>query len=194
MARGPCATALGGQGDARLVGIAPKQGGSRTERLDRLCTGALAQHRDQFAAPVAVGRGEADLDQLVVVERLFQFPDDRVRQAALSEPDDGLAAMGLSTQEGDLGPTEHGVSRVADGRASLAREVEAALAAIKRELAAILLVALVGAPFVISGMDGLRATIVLGGYGLGAGLWIHVRARGLMLALRRTRAPDSDGS
>ena len=177
-----------GEGDARLVGIAPEQRGSGAERLDRFRAGAFAQHRDQLPPPLPVGRSEADLDQFVVVQGLLQLPDDGVGEAALPEPHDGLAAMGLSTQEGDLGPAEHEASRVAERRASLAREVDATLAAIKCEVAAILVVALVGAPFVIGWLDGVRAAVVLGGYGLGAGLWIHVRVRGLLLALRRARA------
>jgi hypothetical protein len=101
--------------------------------------------------------------------------------------------MGLGPQKGDLGTTEHGTARADERGKSLARGVEATLAAIKRELAAVLVVGLIGAPLVMTGLEGVREAFVLGGYGLGALLWVHVRVRGLRLALRRARRGPASG-
>ena len=98
--------------------------------------------------------------------------------------------MGLSPEEADLGTAEHRDDRSAEGGASLARDAHAALASIKRELAAIVLFALIGAPLVMYWLDGARELAVLGAYGVGAGLWVHTRARGLLLALRRARRAE----
>lgn len=93
--------------------------------------------------------------------------------------------MGLRAKKGDLRSAQHGhAPTAAAGAASLARRHEAALAAVKRELAAILLVAAVGAPLVVAWLDGLRELGVLAGYGIGGALWVHVRVRGLLRAAR----------
>ena len=73
------------------------------------------------------------------------------------------------------------------GREILARDTDAALAAIKRELGAIILFGAIAAPLVIHYLEGLRELGVLAGYGLGAALWVHTRARGLLMALRQAR-------
>lgn len=98
--------------------------------------------------------------------------------------------MRLSAKERDLGTAEHAGSHGNDADTSLARELGAAVAAIKRELAAILVVAAIGAPVVLAWLEGLQEVVVLAGYGLGALLWIHARVRGLRLAARRARPPD----
>ena len=69
--------------------------------------------------------------------------------------------------------------------ASLARELAAALAAVKRELAAILLVGLAGIPLASLWLEGLREVLVLAGYGLGGAIWVRVRVRGVLLHARR---------
>ena len=127
----------------------------------------------------------------MVVQGLFQFAHHGVSEPALAEAHDGFAVMGLGPQKGDLGTTEHGIARADDDGRSLARGIEATLAAIKRELAAVLVVGLIGAPLVMTGLEGVREALVLGGYGLGAILWVHVR--GLRLALRRARRDRASG-
>lgn len=103
--------------------------------------------------------------------------------------------MRLRAKKSDLRSAQHeGAPGAAQGRASLARRHEAALAAVKRELAAILLVAAVGGPLVVLWLDGLRELAVLAGYGLGGALWVHVRARGLVHAAVRARQGDGDGA
>jgi len=129
----------------------------------------------------------------MVVQGLFQFAHHGVSEPALAEAHDGFAMMGLGPQKGDLGTTEHGTARANDVNGSLARGVEATLAAIKRELAAVLVVGLIGAPLVMLGLEGAREALVLAGYGLGAILWVHVRVRGLRLALRRARRDPTSG-
>jgi hypothetical protein len=97
---------------------------------------------------------------------------------------------------GDLGTSKHDNGDPREGRRSLARDPGPALAAIKRELAAIIVVALVGAPVVMHYLQGARELAVLGAYGLGAGLWVHARARGLLLARRhglRAAGRDRNG-
>jgi len=103
--------------------------------------------------------------------------------------------MGLRTKIGDLRAGEHDTPPDAAGAgASLARRHEAALAAVKRELAAIVVVGALGAPAVVYWLDGLRELAVLGGYGIGGALWIHARARGLLLAVRQAERASGDGA
>lgn len=102
--------------------------------------------------------------------------------------------MGLRAKRNDPGSARHGrAPAAAAGRGSPARRHEAALAAIKRELAAILLVGVAGAPLVVIWLDGLRELAVLAGYGIGGALWVHVRARGLSHAARARRG-GGDGT
>jgi hypothetical protein len=126
----------------------------------------------------------------MVVERFFEFLDHGVGEPALAEAYNGLAVMGLSPEESDLGTAEHREDRSAESGASLARDADAALASIKRELAAIIIVAVIGAPLVMHWLEGARELAVLGAYGVGAGLWVHTRARGLLLALRQARRAE----
>jgi len=80
----------------------------------------------------------------------------------------------------------------ADGSERLPHALTGALTAIRRELAAIVVVAAVGAPLVMLWLDGARELVVLAGYGLGAILWIHARVRGVRLAARRARCRRGD--
>jgi hypothetical protein len=131
----------------------------------------------------------------VVVQGLFQLLDDRLGEPTLAEAYNRLAAMGLSPEESDLGTAEHRAEQSGENAASLARDADAALASIKRELAAIVVVAVIGAPLVMHWLEGVRELAVLGAYGVGAGLWVHTRARGLLLALRQARrAERRDGA
>jgi len=102
--------------------------------------------------------------------------------------------MSLRTKIGDLRAAEHdGAPGDSAAGASLARDLAEGLAAIKRELAAIVLFALVAFPCVIIWLDGFREIAVLLGYGVGAWAWIRVRAKGVMMAARRRDAEDGDG-
>lgn len=62
-----------------------------------------------------------------------------------------------------------------------------ALAAIKRELAAIVVFGALYAWAVIHWFGGLEEAVLLAGYGVGAALWIRVRGGGLLLSLRHGR-------
>ncbi|MEF8834267.1 MAG: hypothetical protein V5A42_05345 [Halofilum sp. (in: g-proteobacteria)] len=127
----------------------------------------------------------------MVIERLLEFLDHGVGEPALAEAYNRFAVMGLSPEETDLGTAEHREDRsAAESGASLARDADAALGAIKLELAAILVVAAIGAPLVMYWLEGARELAVLGAYGVGAGLWVHTRARGLLLALRQARRTE----
>lgn len=70
------------------------------------------------------------------------------------------------------------------------------LAAVKRELAAVLLFGLAAIPLVGLWLDGVRELLVLAAYGVGGALWIRTRALGLILAARRgqtARGEDEHG-
>ncbi len=67
------------------------------------------------------------------------------------------------------------------------------LAAVKRELAAVLLVGLAAIPLVGVWLDGLREFLVLAAYGIGGALWIRTRALGLILAARRGQPGRGEG-
>lgn len=186
---------LFGQGQARTLGVPPVQCRRRAELLDALGPGAPAEVRDQPPALFTVGRREPDFHELMVVQGAVEFADDGLREAALAKAYNGFAAMGLSTEESDLGTAEHRGDRSGENGVSLARDAHDALASIKRELAAIILVAAIGAPLVMHWLEGVRELAVLGAYGVGAGLWVHTRARGLLLALRQARrAERRDGA
>jgi len=176
-----------GQRQSRPFGVATEECRGGAQLLDALCPGPLTEGCDHLPTLFTSRRGEPDLDQFMVIERLFEFLDHGIGEPALAEAYNGLAAMGLSPEETDLGTAEHREDRSSESGGSLARDADAALASIKRELAAILVVALIGAPLVIYWLEGARELAVLGAYGVGAGLWVHTRARGLLLALRQAR-------
>lgn len=158
--------------------------------LDALGPGSLAQGRDHRPSLLPLRGCQPDFHEFVVVERLLEFLDHGVGEPALAKAYDGFAAMGLSPEERDLGTAEHRGNRSSENIASLARDADAALASIKRELAAIIVVAVIGAPLVMHWLEGARELAVLGAYGVGAGLWVHTRARGLLLALREARRAE----
>jgi len=175
------------QRQSRAFGVAAEQCRGGAQLLDALGPGPLTEGCDHLPPFFPSRRREPDLDEFMVVERLFEFLDHGIGEPALAEAYNGLAAMGLSPKETDLGTAEHREDRSAESGASLARDADAALASIKRELAAILVVAVIGAPLVIYWLEGARELAVLGAYGVGAALWVHTRARGLLLALLQAR-------
>lgn len=179
-----------GQCQAWPLGVAAEKGRGGAELLDALGSGALAQGRNHLPSLFPSRRREANLDKFVGVQGLFELLDHGVGESALAEAYNGLAVMGLSPEETDLGTAEHREDRSVESGASLARDADAALASIKRELAAILVVAVIGAPLVMYWLEGARELAVLGAYGVGAGLWVHTRARGLLLALRQARRAE----
>lgn len=158
--------------------------------MHRLRVAGGAQGLDQGVAPVATG-GQLDLDQLVGPQGGVQLGRDGFRQTALTDADNGFAAMGTRTKKESLIAGEHG-SPADDGEtgASLARVHREALAAIKRELAAIVVFGALYGWAVVHWFDGLEEAVLLAGYGVGAALWIRVRAGGLLLSLRRGRGRD----
>lgn len=155
--------------------------------LDRFGPGARTQIRDQVATGGPIAGRDPDLDELVVGQGALELAHDRIGEPVPAEADDRLAPVRPGAEVGNLGPSEHQQDDSSTEPASVAREVAPALAAIKRELAAILLVAAAGAPVVIHYLEGARELGVLAAYGVGAGLWVHTRARGVLLALRRAR-------
>lgn len=80
-----------------------------------------------------------------------------------------------------------------DGGASLARVHREALASIKRELGAILVFGAMFAWAVMHWTEGLEEAVLLGGYGVGAALWIRVRVYGLLRSARRAAPGERDG-
>ena len=68
-----------------------------------------------------------------------------------------------------------------------------AIAAIKLELGAIVVFGVVLVIAVFHWFDGLEEAVLLGGYGVGAAIWIRLRVRGLLLADRRARREGGDG-
>lgn len=100
--------------------------------------------------------------------------------------------MGSGTKKTPLGTGEHeAASAAGNGAASLTHRE--ALAAIKRELGAIVLFGALFAWAVIHWFEGLEEAVLLGGYGVGAAIWIRVRAGGLLLAWRRGSRGGDDG-
>lgn len=105
--------------------------------------------------------------------------------------------MGLGTEVGDLRTSEHyqdPESAEGQGGATVSQQQREALAAVKRELAALVLTGVLVLWVAASWFDGVRELAIIAGYGLGAALWIHARARGLLYAARQhVRRRDSDG-
>lgn len=101
--------------------------------------------------------------------------------------------MGTGTKKQPLVAGEHETGSGSGGGgagASVADVHREALAAIKRELGAIIVFGALFAFAVIRWLDGLEEAVLLGGYGVGAALWIRIRAGGLLLSLRRRRNDD----
>ena len=180
--------ASAGQLDARLLRVAPKERRRRADLLNRLCPGAFAELGHPGGTGRSVTAVKAHFHQLVRIQCLLELRDDRVGEPALADTHDGFSAMGLRTKIGDLRAGEHDASPdAAEAGASLARKHEAALTDIKRELAAILLVGLLGAPAVIYWLDGAREMVVLVGYSVGGALWVYARVHGVLLSAGHAR-------
>ena len=103
--------------------------------------------------------------------------------------------MSPGTKKQPLVAGEHGDDTGGEETgASLARVHRDALAAIKRELGAIIVFGAVFAVVVMRWFDGLEEAVLLAGYGVGAAIWIRVRAGGLLLSLRRHGRGKDDGA
>lgn len=89
--------------------------------------------------------------------------------------------MSTRTKKESLGTGEHAAASTGEERKASLGE---ALASIKRELAAIIVFGALFAWAVIHWFDGLEEAVLLAGYGVGAALWVRVRAGGLLLSLR----------
>lgn len=179
------------------VRVAPEQRGGRTDLLHRFRIDPRTQFIDPGRARGAVGSRQPDFDQLMGPQGVIELVGDGIGEPALAEPHDRFAAMGLGTEVSNLGTGEHRRdpqdSQAVDEPASVARHARA-LAAIKRELAAIVIVGALGLPLASIWLDGAREVAVLAGYGLGAALWVHARARGLLYAARGRQRSGGDGS
>lgn len=130
---------------------------------------------------LAAGTRQLDLHQFVRLQGDIQLGRHGLGHAALADADDGLAVMSAGPKKEPLSAGEHGGVSVDDEtQASLGE----ALASIKRELAAIVVFGALYAWGVIHWFDGLEEAVLLAGYGVGAAVWIRVRAGGVLLALR----------
>ncbi len=79
--------------------------------------------------------------------------------------------------------------------ATVAQQQREAVAAIKRELAALVLAGALVLWAAATWFEGVRELAIIAGYGLGAALWIHARARGLLHAARmRGPSREDDGA
>jgi hypothetical protein len=84
--------------------------------LDRVRAGALADAGECYLALVAIERGRAHLDQLVVRERAVDLGDYGVGEALVAQLQDGVQRMGarpkcLALGRGELGRGVHAICR-----------------------------------------------------------------------------------
>lgn len=168
-----------------------------TDTLHGLGTGALTQRRQPGVALAAVGAGDADLDQLMRIEGRVEFINDRLGQPVLADPNEGMAMVGTGSQESDLTAREHGAgdpSQAAGENSTRIAQGQHAFDDVKRDLGAIVVVAVLGTPLVIALLDGVVEWLLLGGYGMGAGLWIHCRVRGVLAAAEYARKDRNGGA
>lgn len=66
-------------------------------------------------------------------------------------------------------------------------------AEVKIDLAAIVVVAVIGVPLALWLLDGAAPYILFGGYGVGAAVWIHCRVRGVFAAAHASREERRNG-
>lgn len=168
-----------------------------TDTLHGLGAGALTQRRQPGVALTPVGAGDADLDQFVRIESRVEFIDDRLGQSVLADPNKGMAMVGTGSQESDLATREHEAGDPSHGRREQNTRIaqgQHAFDDVKRDLGAIVVVAVLGTPLVIALLDGVVEWLLLGGYGLGAGLWIHCRVRGVLAAAEYARKDRNGGA
>ena len=66
--------------------------------LNGLCAGPQADFRKQRLAGVAIGAGNAELDQLVAFQRAVDFRNDRRRQARGADQHHRLQRVGARLQ------------------------------------------------------------------------------------------------
>jgi len=181
------------QCDPRLVSVAPEQGDGAAELLDRFRLAGPAEHLDDFRAFLAVRARELHLDEFVRAQGGVEFGGQGIGDAALSDENDRLAAVSTGTEEESLITREHREQSGSDGGASLSPLHREALASIKRELGAIVLFGVGFAWAVMHWTEGLEEAVLLTGYGVGAAIWIRVRAAGWLRAVRDARRGESDG-
>lgn len=183
------------QFDNRFIGIAPEQRHRVADALDGL--GArLSAHRGHpgiTACPITAG--EAYLDQFVGIECDLELTHYGVGEAILTESNDGITVMRTRSQETDLSGGQHGSPQSQsneDGRRTVAYE-RGPFDEVKIDLGAIVVAAAVGAPLVMWLVDGPLEWILLGGYGVGAGVWIYCRTRGVLAAADASRRERRGG-
>lgn len=88
--------------DDRALGVASKQHGDHTDRLDALGAATRAQRGDGVVARCTVADRDLDLDEFVLVERAVEFCEHAVTQAVPADGDDGTTMMRETTQEARL--------------------------------------------------------------------------------------------
>jgi len=76
------------------------------------------------------------------------------------------------------------------GSERVASDVAEGLAALKRELAAVVIFGALLVPVVSYLLDDGRGLAVLAAYGVGGAVWVRIRVRGLLLAARQRTATD----
>lgn len=131
-------------------------------------------------------------------QRLVELVGDGLGEAALADTHERLALMGLGPEVSDLRTSEHRqdpeAEEAVERPTSVTSDAREAVAAIKRELAAIVIVGALGLVLAGYWLEGARELAVIAGYGLGAALWIHARARGLLYAARGRMRKGPDGA
>lgn len=162
--------------------------------LHGLRLAGIAQCLRQFTPLVAIGAGELHLDQFVGPQGRIEFRGQGVGHPALADPNDRLAVMSTGTKKESLVTREHRDGSGVKGGASLTHVHREAVAAIKRELAAIVLFGIAFTWAVFHWTEGLEESVLLGGYGVGAALWIRIRVYGLLRSHRSAgaRAGEED--
>ena len=101
--------------------------------------------------------------------------------------------MSPGTEEETLVTREHRDESTVGEGASLSPVHREALASIKRELAAIVVFGALFAWAVLSWTEGAEEAVLLGGYGVGAAIWIRVRAAGLLRSHRMAQRESGNG-
>lgn len=159
------------------------------DTLNGLGAGLCAHRCYPAVARVTVAAGDADLDQLVGVEGDVEFPQDGVGQTVLAEPNDRMTVMRTRSQETDLSRVQHDCppSQSSKNGARTVAQERGPFDEVKVDLGAIIVVAVIGAPLVMWLTSGAVEWILLGGYGVGAGVWLYCRTRGVLAAADASR-------
>lgn len=150
----------------------------------------LCAHRfHPVVARGTVAAADADLDQFVGVEGDVELPQNGIGQTVLTEANDRMTVMRTRPQETDLSRVQHECppSQSSDNGARTVAQERGPFDEVKVDLGAIIVVAVLGAPLVMWLTTGAIEWILLGGYGVGAGVWLYCRTRGVLAAADASR-------